>query len=104
MLPEEREYVRRTIASVIDHPSVYMGGPSQNSIRVAGRIMDELDRQGRLCSTTCTHDEYAGWDQHGRACPACGTWMACHHGTDLDIDCMQCIDEVETAARKPDLK
>lgn len=24
----------------------------------------------------------------------------CHHGIDLDTDCMSCIDEVETASRK----
>lgn len=26
--------------------------------------------------------------------------VSCHHDTDLDADCMDCIAEVETAARK----
>ena len=29
----------RTIASIIDHPSVYMGGPSAHAIRLADRII-----------------------------------------------------------------
>lgn len=71
MLTEEREYVRRVIARMLDCPSVYMGGPSQNNLRRAGRIMDELERQGRLVTTRCTHDEYDA-AMHGIACPACG--------------------------------
>lgn len=76
MMPEEREYVRRTIASCIDYPSVYMGGPSQNSLRVAGRIMDALERGSRLVPTTCEHEEWADYKTHGICCPACG--MQCH--------------------------
>lgn len=74
MLEEEREYVRRTIASMLDYPSVYIGGPSQNNLRRAGRIMDELERQGRFVPTTCTHD---AWDEaiNGIACPNCGMHM-----------------------------
>lgn len=74
MQPEEREFVRRELASILDHPSVYMGGPSQTSLRKAGRILDALDRAGRLTPTTCTHDE---WDEsiHGIACPTCGMHM-----------------------------
>ena len=71
MLAEEREYVRRTIASMLDYPSVYMGGPSQNNLRRAGRIMDELERQGRLVPTQCAHDVYDA-AAHGIACPTCG--------------------------------
>ncbi len=74
MLPEEREYVRRIIASMLDHPSVYMGGPSQGNLRRAGQIMDELERSGRLVPTTCTHDDYDGVT-HGIACPTCGMHM-----------------------------
>ena len=71
MLAEEREYVRRVIAGALDYPSVYMGGPSQNNLRRAGRIMDELERQGRLVTTQCAHDAYDA-AVHGIACPACG--------------------------------
>ena len=77
MLAEEREYVKRTIALMLDHPSVFMGGPSQGNLRRAGAIMDELERQGRLVPTTCTHDEHDPTD-HGIACPACG--MHVHTG------------------------
>lgn len=74
MMPEEREYVRREIASVLDHPSVYMGGPSQNSLRRASRVIDCLERAGRLVPTTCTHDNH---DEavNGIACPTCGMHM-----------------------------
>lgn len=34
------------IASVLDYPSVYMGGPSQHSRRKAQRIIDALDAEG----------------------------------------------------------
>jgi hypothetical protein len=33
------EYNRLTVASVIDHPSVYMGGPSEHALRLADRIL-----------------------------------------------------------------
>jgi RecJ-like exonuclease len=36
------------IASIIDHPSVFMGGPSHNSMRKAQRIVTELKREGLL--------------------------------------------------------
>lgn len=74
MTAEEREYVRRTIASILDYPSAYMGGPSQNNLQRAGRIMDALDRSGRLVSTTCTHDNYDD-AVNGIACPTCGMFM-----------------------------
>ena len=75
MLDDADKYVlRQRIASRLDHPSVYMGGPSPTSLRKAGHILDALDRAGRLVPTTCTHDE---WDEshHGIACPACGMHM-----------------------------
>lgn len=76
MMAEEAEYVRRIIATCIDHPSVYMGGPSQNSLRKAGMIMDELDRGGRLQPATCDHAEWESYKLHGTHCPTCG--MQCH--------------------------
>lgn len=36
--------LRRIIASVFDHPSVYMGGPSQGSLRKADKIIEVLQR------------------------------------------------------------
>lgn len=74
MLAEEREYVKRMIACILDSPSVFMGGPSQNNLRRAGQIMDALEGSGRLVPTTCTHD---AWDEttNGIACPTCGMHM-----------------------------
>lgn len=74
MLPEEREYVRRVIASILDYPSVYMGGPSQNNLRRAGSVIEALEQSGRLVPTMCTHDEYDE-ARHGIACPTCGMHM-----------------------------
>ena len=34
------------IAGVLDHPSIYMGGPSQRSIRLAGEVVGYLRRNG----------------------------------------------------------
>lgn len=31
------------VAQILDHPSVYMGGPKQSSFRKAQQIVDELD-------------------------------------------------------------
>lgn len=42
------EIICRTIASAIDYPSVYMGGPSHNSIRKAERIIKILKEDGLL--------------------------------------------------------
>lgn len=35
--------LRQRIASIIDHPSVYMSGPSQQSLRKAIRIIEALE-------------------------------------------------------------
>jgi DnaJ-class molecular chaperone len=42
------EILCRMIASTIDHPSVYMGGPSHNSIRKAEQIIKNLKKEGLL--------------------------------------------------------
>lgn len=34
------------IASMIDHPSVFMGGPSRRSINIATRIWESLEEEG----------------------------------------------------------
>lgn len=39
--PEDREALVEGIAQIIDHPSVYMGGPSRNSLRIAEAIVKE---------------------------------------------------------------
>ncbi len=36
------------IAAILDYPSVYMGGPSQQSLRKAQRIVDYLQRSGLI--------------------------------------------------------
>ena len=35
-----------TIASILDHPSVYMGGPSKQSLKKARKILDYLASLG----------------------------------------------------------
>lgn len=42
------EIICLMIASVIDHPSVYMGGPSRNSMRKAEQIIKNLKEDGLL--------------------------------------------------------
>jgi hypothetical protein len=44
----KREYIRRVIGSILDHPSVYMGGPSHGSLKKADRIIDYLEDQNIL--------------------------------------------------------
>lgn len=42
-MDEAQKYVmRQHIAGVLDHPSVYMGGPSPQSLRKAIRIVEHL--------------------------------------------------------------
>jgi hypothetical protein len=38
----EKYVLRQAIASMIDFPSVYMGGPSRGSVRKAIRIVNDL--------------------------------------------------------------
>lgn len=40
--------LRQTIAGVLDHPSVYMGGPSRQHLRKADQIIECLRRDARL--------------------------------------------------------
>jgi hypothetical protein len=40
----EKYLLRQTIAASLDHPSVYMGGPSLQSVRKAIRIIEMLER------------------------------------------------------------
>lgn len=41
-----REVIERVIGGILDHPSVYMGGPSRQSMRKAAAIADYLSDQG----------------------------------------------------------
>lgn len=75
MMREERARVRSQIASIIDRPSVFMGGPSQNSLRKADQIMDALYAAGRLVEASCQHEQWADYRQHGAYCPTCGRQM-----------------------------
>lgn len=68
--------MQRTIACILDHPSVYMGGPSPNSMRKADRILMSLENSHRLHSTKCGHGTWESYKQHGTCCPTCG--MKCH--------------------------
>lgn len=43
MKTEKREVVKRTIASILDGPSVYMGGPSTASLRRAENVVRYLE-------------------------------------------------------------
>ena len=49
MEPEKiRDPVVVSIAHILDHPSVYMGGPSQQSLRKAQRIVAYLEESGLM--------------------------------------------------------
>ena len=72
MLAEERDLVINQIAGMLDHPSVYMGGPSIPNLRKAKAIVDMLERSQRLVATTCDHSDYGSYTEHGIYCPRCG--------------------------------
>lgn len=59
------------IASMLDHPSVYMGGPSQNSLRKAKKIVDYLIESKRWIDSQCTHESYQNFKTNGHYCPNC---------------------------------
>ena len=42
------EIIQRIMASIMDYPSVYMGGPSQNNMRKADKIIKFLEKEGLL--------------------------------------------------------
>lgn len=44
--------LRQSIASMLDHPSVYMGGPSQQAIRKAIKIVEFLSQNYKIEPTT----------------------------------------------------
>lgn len=73
----ERLLVQRGNAAIIDHPSLYMGGPSRNSMRKANSVIDALLAAKRLVSTTCDHQAWVKSTtpihHRGIYCPACNT-------------------------------
>ena len=71
MSPEERLIVQRRIASILDYPSLYMGGPSHGSMRKADNIIKELEQSKRLVPTTCNHSAWNSYKDHGTCCPTC---------------------------------
>ncbi len=48
MITDKRELAKLNIASILDHPSVYMGGPSRGSQRNADRILKYLEKEGLI--------------------------------------------------------
>lgn len=76
----ERLLVQRIIGSIIDHPSVYMGGASRNSMRKAESIIQALETGKRLVSTTCDHKAWVRPDvpvkSRGTYCPDCNTLLS----------------------------
>ena len=70
---DELRLVQIRIASILDHPSVYMGGPSQMSMRLAARIVMDLGTCHRIHSTKCPHATWRSYREHGTCCPTCGT-------------------------------
>lgn len=71
----ERLLVQRIIASLIDSPSVYMGGPSPASMKKADRIIAELEQSYRIHHTKCGHGTWRSYREHGTYCPTCGTLL-----------------------------
>lgn len=41
-----KHILRLRVGSILDHPSVYMGGPSLNSLKKADRIINYLINEG----------------------------------------------------------
>ena len=69
---KERLTVQRGVASLIDYPSVYMGGPSQRALKLEDKILSDLEAAGRLKSAECRHGTWGGYAAHGTHCPICG--------------------------------
>lgn len=79
----ERLLVQRKIASQIDYPSVYMGGPSPSAMKKADRIIEGLERAFRIRATTCGHGSWESYKRHGIYCPTCGmAFRAAENETD----------------------
>jgi hypothetical protein len=75
MNDEERLLVQRLIAATIDHPSVFMGGPSRNAMKKADAIIEGLIRAKRLVPSACGHSGWQNFFKHGAYCPDCGQFL-----------------------------
>lgn len=42
-ITDKREILKREIASLLDLPSIYMGGPSQGNLRRAAQIIEHIE-------------------------------------------------------------
>lgn len=71
----ERLLVQRGIAAILDHPSVYMSGPSKRSMRLAASIIEDLEKSKRLVSTSCDHSAWDASGKQGAYCPVCYTLL-----------------------------
>lgn len=71
MTEDEKLLVTRIIAADLDYPSVYMGGPSHNSLRKAERIVKYLIESKRLVASQCDHSGYKDYKSNGEYCPVC---------------------------------
>jgi hypothetical protein len=71
MQAEERDLIILTIARQLDMPSLYPGGPSQQSRRRAERIVEWLEYSQRLVPTACDHSDYVSYHENGIYCPRC---------------------------------
>ena len=67
----ERDLIINHIAGQLDMPSLYMGGPSQQSKRRAERIVEWLEYSHRLVPTACDHSDYVSYHENGIYCPRC---------------------------------
>ena len=46
-IPEPDQSAIRIMASILDHPSIYMGGPSYSNLRMAIRLREALISKGK---------------------------------------------------------
>ena len=71
MPSKEREELQRMIAGILDHPSVYMGGPSRQNMRRADKIISTIraalqePTEAVVCAVD--HDDCATPDNAQRA-------------------------------------
>jgi hypothetical protein len=73
----DSEILRREIASMLDHPSVFMGGPSQQNMRLAERIIRHLE-SGHIAA--CEVKRAMDNERVEAAAKALGEWNAPNTG------------------------
>jgi hypothetical protein len=55
----EREKLQRQIASILDHPFVFMGGPSQQNMHKAERIIQHLAKSKMLLTALADEEDHS---------------------------------------------